>query len=198
MNPKMEKDPICGMEVDAKTAIKQDLVIEKNDIKYYFCSKKCMKEFQSKKWYGGKTISYALSVLLVVVAVTVFLTGFMLPFMGIVFGILAFLKFLDLKGFATMFAQYDLIAAKSKTYAKVYPFIEAGLSLMYLFVWQVNIAASITVVVMGIGSIGVAKNMLSKNKVRCACLGTKIKVPLTTFTLVEDLVMATMGLMILI
>ena len=32
----------------------------------------------------------------------------------------------------------------------------------------------------------------------CACLGAKIKVPLTRFTLVEDIIMFLMGLMILI
>jgi hypothetical protein len=51
---------------------------------------------------------------------------------------------------------------------------------------------------MGVGSIGVGKNVFSKNKVQCACLGVKIKVPLTKFTLVEDLVMLVMGIMILV
>ena len=122
----------------------------------------------------------------------------MLPFMGIVFLLLSILKLIDLKGFANMFVQYDLIAAKSKAYAHVYPFIELSLGLMYLFTFQIMSAAIITLLIMGIGAIGVGKNLLSKNKIKCACLGAKVKVPLTSFTLVEDIIMALMALMILI
>ena len=46
--------------------------------------------------------------------------------------------------------------------------------------------------------IGVGKNLLSKNKIKCACLGAKVKVPLTSFTFVEDIIMALMALMILV
>ena len=95
------------------------------------------------------------------------------------------------------FTQYDLIAAKSKTYAHVYPFIELSLGLMYLFTFQIMSAAIITLLIMGINAIGVGKTLLSKNKIKCACLGAKVKVPLTSFTLVEDIIMVLMALMIL-
>ena len=139
-----------------------------------------------------------LSVALVLIAIIVYYLGYMLPFMGIVFLLLSILKLIDLKGFANMFVQYDLIAAKSKAYAHVYPFIELSLGLMYLFTFQIMSAAIITLLIMGIGAIGVGKNLLSKNKIKCACLGAKVKVPLTSFTLVEDIIMALMALMILI
>jgi len=192
----MVKDPICGMTIDAKVAEKKGLFVIKDDKPYYFCSKKCMDEFKNKG-FKGHAVSYILSIILVAVAVGVYLTGNMLIFMGIVFGILAGLKFLDLKGFAKMFSQYDIIASKSKAYGRIYPFIEGALSLMYLFAFQIKIAAVVTVVIMSVGAVGVGRNMLSKNRIQCACLGTKIKVPLTTFTFVEDIVMAVMGIMIL-
>ena len=53
-------------------------------------------------------------------------------------------------------------------------------------------------IIMVIGSIGVTKNIFSKNKVQCACLGTWIKIPLTKFTFFEDIVMAIMAIMILL
>ena len=122
----------------------------------------------------------------------------MIPFMGVVFLILAALKLIDIKGFSQMFSQYDLVAKKFNFYGSIYPFIELSLGLMYIFKFQITVAAVITVLVMSVGAVGVGKNTFSKNKIRCACLGAKIKVPLTGFTLTEDIVMAVMGLMILL
>ena len=68
----------------------------------------------------------------------------------------------------------------------------------FLLQFQTKIAAAILVIVMSVSAVGVGKNVFSKNPIRCACLGSKIKVPLTTFTLVEDIVMAVMGVMILL
>lgn len=194
----MAKDPICGMEVSEEFARKKGLVSEKSGKEYFFCSSHCKKQFAERKWYGGHTISYGLSLLLVVVAGVVIWQDAMLPFMGVVLVILSVLKLIDLKGFADMFAQYDLVAKRSKRYGFIFPFIELGLGLSFLFAWQVRIAAAVLVVVMSVASIGVIKNLLSKNKVRCACLGAKIKIPLTFFTAVEDVVMVIMGIMILV
>jgi len=191
-------DPICGMDVDPKKAESKGLVAEKKGKKYHFCSEKCKTDFAGKKWWQGNFIGIALSVVLVVVAAVVYVNGYMLPFMGIVFLLLAGLKLIDIKGFSMMFSQYDLIAKRSMVYAKVYPFIELLLGIAFLLKFQIKIAAVITVLVMGIGAIGVGKNLFSKNKIRCACLGAKIKVPLTGFTLVEDIVMVVMGLMVLV
>ena len=194
-----QRDPICGMDVTPEIAIKKGLVLEKDGKTNYFCSSKCKDEFiKGKKWYEGNMISYALSVVLVAVAGLVLWTGNMLPFMGIVFLLLAGLKFLDLKGFANAFGMYDLIAKRSKIYGLAYPFIELALGVAFLFAFQIKIAAVVTIIIMTIGTIVIARNLMSKEKVKCACLGTKIKVPLTTFTLVEDIVMALMGVMILV
>ena len=59
------------------------------------------------------------------------------------------------------------------------------------------IAVWITLLIMGIGSIGITKNLLSKNQVKCACLGTKIKIPLTKFTLIENIIMVIMAAIII-
>ena len=108
------------------------------------------------------------------------------------------MKFIDIKGFATAFANYDIVAKRSRVYGLIYPFIELSLGLLYLFKFWLVGAAWITVVIMGVGIIGVSKNLLSKNPVKCACLGTKLPVPLTKFTFFEDLAMGIMGVILLL
>ena len=49
-----------------------------------------------------------------------------------------------------------------------------------------------------IGSLGVLRALLDKRAIRCACLGTAIKLPMTTVTLVEDLGMAAMAAVMLV
>jgi len=118
---------------------------------------------------------------------------FMRIFMGLFFIVFGFFKTLDLKGFVMAYAEYDIIAIRSSIYAYVYPFIELALGILYLsntYLIGVNI---VTVFIMGIGSIGVIKTLLDKRKIRCACLGTVVKLPMTTVTVIEDLGMGLMA-----
>lgn len=190
----MAKDPVCGMAVDPKKAEKKGL-ISKNGKKVYFCSERCKREYK-KSWLEKHKYEVGLSVLAIALAAASYMLGWMLPFMGTVFIILSLLKLIDLNGFARIFSQYDLIAKGVKGYAHLYPFIELALGLAFIFQLYVRVAATITVVVMTIGAFGVANNLLQGK--RCACLGAKIKVPLTTFTLVEDILMIAMSLMVLL
>jgi len=123
--------------------------------------------------------------------------GTMILFMGVFLSVVALLKIADLKGFAHAFMMYDIVAVKSKAYAFVYPFIEAAIGIAFLAQWQITIAATVLLIIMAIGSIGVIRNLTSKSPVKCACLGTLINLPLTKFTLFEDLTMVVMSLMIL-
>ena len=122
----------------------------------------------------------------------------MTQYMGIFFIIFSLAKLLDVKGFAKAFKQYDLFAKYIPFYAASYPFIEFILGILYLFNFFINIAAIITIIILGMGSMGIIKNLLSKNKVQCACLGTKLNVPLTKVTLLEDIIMVLMAIMLLI
>src|SRR5258708_19116258 len=45
----------------------------------------------------------------------------------------------------------------------------------------------ITLIIMSIGSIGVAQAIAKKQKIQCACLGTRIHLPMTKITLIEDI-----------
>jgi hypothetical protein len=121
--------------------------------------------------------------------------AYMRIFMGLFFFIFAVFKLLDLDGFAMNYAEYDVIAKRSKTYAYLYPFIELTLSYLYLtnlYPLQTNIA---TAIVMGIGSIGVINAVwIKKQKIHCACLGAVVKLPMTTVTVIEDVGMGLMAL----
>lgn len=119
-------------------------------------------------------------------------------FMAGFFIVFSFFKFLDLKGFARSYAMYDLLAMQWKGYGYVYPFLELGLGVLYLTAINLPATHVATIIIMGFGSIGVIRNMLSPNQVQCACLGTIFKLPLGRVTLVEDLLMVAMAGVMLI
>jgi copper chaperone CopZ len=118
-----------------------------------------------------------------------FMAGFFLVF--------SFFKFLDMKGFADSYSTYDLLAKKVYAYGFIYPFIELALGLAYLTSWQPIYTNIITVIVMGFSSIGVIQAVVNKRKIRCACLGAVFNLPMSTITVIEDLLMVAMGIFML-
>ncbi len=115
-------------------------------------------------------------------------------FMGGFFVTFSFFKMLDLAGFAEAYRGYDLVAKAFPFYGRLYPFIELGLGLAYLADWQpfyINLA---TAIVMAVSLAGVLKAVLSRQTIRCACLGTVFNLPMSTVTIVEDGVMLFMAL----
>lgn len=88
---------------------------------------------------------------------------------------------------------YDLLAKQWKGYGYIYPFLELGLAVFYLTAIHLPGTHVATIIIMGFSSIGVIRNMLSPNQVKCACLGTIFKLPLGRVTLIEDLLMVFMA-----
>ena len=80
----------------------------------------------------------------------------------------------------------------------MYPFIEVVLGLMFLMNFGVKTALVITLIVLGITTIGVAKSLLDKKSIRCACLGTALKLPMTEATFIENAVMIVMAILLLV
>tara|TARA_Y100001970_G_scaffold197899_1_gene240763 strand:+ start:408 stop:1151 length:744 start_codon:yes stop_codon:yes gene_type:complete len=122
----------------------------------------------------------------------------MLDFMGLFFMVFSFFKMLDLKGFPKSFRMYDPLAKKFPLYGSIYPFIETALGLMFLMRLEVRIALIITLVVLGITTIGVTKALLDKKSIRCACLGTVLKLPMTEATFIENMIMIVMAISMLV
>lgn len=121
------------------------------------------------------------------------LEAVMSNFMGGFFLAFSFFKFLDLRGFAAGFARYDLIAERWKPWGYLYAFVELGLGVAYVTRFWPTATHWVTLVVMLVGAVGVIRSIIRKDRIKCACLGTVIDLPLGTVTLIEDLGMAAMA-----
>ena len=142
-------------------------------------------------------------ILLVTLAVEVVngsfeLHRFMPNFMAGFFLVFSFFKMLDLNGFASSYSMYDLLAKRVSVYGYIYPFIELGLGVAYLLAYKPMLINVITLIVMAFSSIGVILAVMNKQKIRCACLGTGFNLPMTTVTIIEDLLMAAMAAWMLV
>lgn len=122
----------------------------------------------------------------------------MLDFMGLFYIVFSFFKILDLKGFPESFRMYDPLAKRVPFYGKIYPFIETALGLMFLMRFEIPIALISTLLILGITTIGVAKTLLNKKSIQCACLGTALKLPMTEATFIENAIMIVMALLMLV
>ncbi len=119
-------------------------------------------------------------------------------FMGSFFLIFGAFKVMNLQGFVEAYAMYDILAKRSQLYAYAYPFIELSLGIAY-FVGMYSFAVNLfTLALMLVSSIGVAMELGKKEPMMCACLGVVFKVPMTYVTLFEDLLMASMALIMLL
>ena len=118
---------------------------------------------------------------------------FMNYFMAGFFLVFSFFKLLDLNGFALSYAMYDLLAKKISIYGYVYPFIELALGIAYLINFSPTVTNVTTIVVMGFGSLGVIKSVFNNQKIQCACLGAVFNLPMSTVTIIEDLLMVAMA-----
>jgi cation transport ATPase len=119
-----------------------------------------------------------------------FMAGFFLVF--------SFFKLLNLKGFAESYAMYDLLAIKVPAYGYVYPFVELALGIAFLTGFSPLFTNWATLIVMGFSSIGVIQSVLNKKKIQCACLGAVFNLPMSTVTIVEDLLMVAMATYVIV
>lgn len=123
-------------------------------------------------------------------AMNFFMAGFFLVF--------SFFKLLDVRAFADAYHTYDIVAAKWPVWGLVYPFVELGLGLAYLAHAVPVVTNLVTLVVMGVSSVGVVQAVLAKRKIRCACLGTVWNLPMSKITLIEDGLMVAMAAVMLV
>ncbi len=119
-----------------------------------------------------------------------FMAGFFLVF--------SFFKLLNVSAFADSYAMYDLLAKHSRVYGLLYPFLELTLALAYIANVVPVATNSVTLVLMVFGTLGVLNSMRFKKKIRCACLGSVINLPVSFVTLTEDLLMALMAVIMLV
>lgn len=114
-----------------------------------------------------------------------FMAGFFLVF--------SFFKLLDVPAFAMSYSSYDIVARRWLGWGYVYPFVELAFGLLFLTNIQPVFTNAATFVVMGISTVGVIQSLIAKRKFQCACLGAVFNLPMSTITLVEDLLMVGMA-----
>jgi hypothetical protein len=119
-------------------------------------------------------------------------------FMGGFFLVFSFFKLLNLNGFAQTYAGYDVLAGNWYAWGYLYPFAELALGIAYcLRIAPVAVNAA-TLALMTLGTIGVVRSLLARRTIKCACLGSFFDLPMSTVTLLEDLLMAGMALGMLV
>lgn len=127
------------------------------------------------------------------------LENWMSNFMGGFFLVFSFFKFLDLKGFADAYFTYDIVAKRWYNWAYIYVLVELGLGVAYILKYYLILVDIITLIVMCVGLWGVLQSILSKQKIKCACLGTIFNLPMGTLTIIENMLMIAMsGIMLLL
>lgn len=209
MNEIKYKDPVCGMDVTKEHAKGHS---HHQGTDFYFCSISCKTKFDANpqnyvqassittvsepklKKYKPLIVILLVCVLFSVTQTTDHMDETMRLFMGYFFVMFAMFKFFDVKGFVDGFSTYDLISKKFRPYGYIYPWIELALGTAFLVNYKPVETNIITVIVMLISGIGVLKSIFSGSKIKCACLGTTLDVPLTTVSVLENFGMAAMSL----
>lgn len=119
-------------------------------------------------------------------------------FMGSFLSCFGIMKIVFFKGFVEMFSRYDVLAKRSKEYAFAYPFVEILLGMGYLFFHFVVVLSIITFILMLIGAVGIILALRQKKVFLCACVGGKWNIPLSSLSLIENLLMALMSFLMIV
>ena len=119
-----------------------------------------------------------------------FMAGFFLVF--------SFFKLLNLKGFAESYSMYDIVAKRWNGWGYVYAFAELALGIAFLIGFHPIFTNAAALIIMTISIIGVLQSVMNKRKIKCACLGDVFNLPMSTLTIIEDVLMIVMSGMMLI
>lgn len=112
--------------------------------------------------------------------------------------ILAMLKLQNVDKFATMFLNYDLLAARWVPYSRIYPFAEglAGVLMVAGALTWLSIPVALFIGTIGAASV-VKAVYIDKRELKCACVGGDSNVPLGFVSLTENVMMVAMALWML-
>jgi len=106
-------------------------------------------------------------------------------------------KLLGYKMFTATFPDYDLISKFFPPYAKFYPFLEIIFG--FFFLGQLALPSSLLIALVIITQASTLFGILRlKSKMRqyeCACLGSVVKLPLSTISLLENISMIILAIL---
>lgn len=147
-------------------------------------------------------VKFAILILLIFLISLLFgegnLENFLRYFMAFFFLTFGAFKLIGYSTFVHSYRMYDLIAQRFKPWGYIYPFLEITLGVIYLIAADLILVNIFVLVLMIINSIGVFIEIRSDRKIKCACLGDIIKLPLSTVSLLEDVGMGLMALAMIV
>ena len=117
--------------------------------------------------------------------------------MGYFFTLFSLFKLLDLRAFVAGYREYDLVSKAWPSWAYLYPFLELWLGALYLSDNASLPVHVVTIIISLLTCLSVGLSMRKKQSLHCACLGTILKVPLTTISIAEYALMALMAVFML-
>jgi glutaredoxin len=119
-------------------------------------------------------------------------------FIAIAMCLLALQKLRDIEAFSSTFLTYDVLGQHWVPYAYLYPFLEGLAGVLMLAMVLPWLAAPVAIFIGGIGAWSVYKAVyVEKRSLKCACVGGNSNVPLGAVSLLENVMMAGMGLWML-
>ena len=108
--------------------------------------------------------------------------------LGFFFCTFAYFKFLDVKGFRSLFVQYDIIAMRLPYYGTLYPFVEFGLGLAYLlFLLPLTPLCIFTIIFIIVRAIGIVQVIANQKNIPCGCMGTAALFPINGLTIAANI-----------
>ncbi|MDE0243118.1 MAG: hypothetical protein OYG31_00125 [Candidatus Kaiserbacteria bacterium] len=123
---------------------------------------------------------------------------FMLNSMIGVFLVFGGFKLIDLKGFVDGYATYDLLARHWRGYGYLYPFLEIAFGLVMFAGFHPDWLLWTEAAWMIFSSLGVVIAMRRQTDIQCVCLGTALKIPLTSVTVLENVGMAALAIALIL
>lgn len=119
-----------------------------------------------------------------------FMGGFMIIFGG--------LKLVGIEVFIKVFPLYDLIAKRFPPYKYIYPLLQVFLGMLFIagiFIMFRDIA---TILIGLSGLIGMIQIVSRRGPIRLSYLGTILRLRFSTVTLLENTIMVTLGILMLV
>lgn len=148
--------------------------------------------------YSVKELVKFVVLLAIITLLSIWLRQGVRGFMGVFLLVFASFKFIGYNMFVEMYPMYDVVAERWKPWARIYPFIELALGILYIANLVPVARDVVTVIIMAVSSVGVFRELRRRRGIHCACLGNIIKLPLSTVSLVEDVAMGAMALFMLL
>jgi hypothetical protein len=126
------------------------------------------------------------------------LRQFLGSYMGVFFVVFASFKLYNLKEFAYGFQSYAIMKNRSVVWGFFFPFVQLTFGVLYLLGRGGHVLDSVVLVWSGANAYLVWATLQKKDTIFCVCLGSVIKLPLSTISFVEDFGMAIMALAMII